>query len=101
MWAWGANGCGQLGLGDRDDRSQPFSIDALTAQPVTRLAAGASHSLAVTCLGALWAWGCNRYGQAGQAGREEEEGRDLIVEAPLRLPFQVCCSRCACGLTDV
>lgn len=67
MFAWGCNARGQLGLDDRCDRDVPSLVAGLWAQPVVQLAAGAEHSMAVTSHGALFVWGCNRYGQLGAA----------------------------------
>ena len=61
LWAWGANGVGQLGDGTTVDRISPVPIVA----GVTALAAGAFHSLALKTDGTLWAWGENWTGQLG------------------------------------
>ncbi len=61
LWAWGANGSGQLGDGTTTTRTTPKQI--LTG--VANLAAGSSHTLALKTDGSLWAWGANGSGQLG------------------------------------
>jgi alpha-tubulin suppressor-like RCC1 family protein len=65
VWAWGRNAAGQLGLGDTLDRRSPAWVDALWALPVLQLAAGESHSAALTSNGFLFTWGGNDRGQLG------------------------------------
>jgi len=64
VWAWGANGYGQLGVGDKTDR--PIPVQLSTMGQVTAVAAGFGHSLALKDDGSVWAWGMNSYG--GQIG---------------------------------
>lgn len=65
VFAWGANDVGQLGVGDLQGRHNPSLVDALWALPVVQLAAGDSHSLALTSNGSMFAWGSNQHGQLG------------------------------------
>ncbi len=80
MLAWGANERGQLGLGDTLDRHTPALVEGLWSLPVTRLAAGDAHSLALTARGQLFAWGSNSHGQCGVVvvapEEEQAEGHD-------------------------
>ncbi len=61
LWAWGANGAGQLGDGTTTGRLTPIQI--LTG--VAAVAARADHTLALKTDGSLWAWGANGFGQLG------------------------------------
>ena len=68
MWAWGANGKGQVGDGTRENRLSPYLIPGLSETGA--IAAGGEHSLALTFegdhqAGTLWSWGDNTYGQLG------------------------------------
>jgi alpha-tubulin suppressor-like RCC1 family protein len=67
LWAWGANGSGQLGIGitDGDQRSPTRVQFPDGTPPIVMIAAGGVHSLAVDANGNLWAWGSNRRGQLG------------------------------------
>jgi hypothetical protein len=63
VWAWGANGFGQLGDGTTDSRLAPVQVPGLTG--VTQVAGGCNHSLALRSDGTVWAWGWNNVGQLG------------------------------------
>ncbi len=65
VYAWGQNDHGQLGLGDFHARRTPATVDGLWALPVLQLAAGDSHSAALTSNGFLFSWGANDRGQLG------------------------------------
>ena len=64
VWAWGANGSGQLGDGSRLGRDGPVPVPGLD-RPVSDLASGAMHVVALSSDGAVWTWGSNRFGQLG------------------------------------
>jgi alpha-tubulin suppressor-like RCC1 family protein len=78
VWAWGADGAGQLG-------------NALTASPVTRpvettgmesgitqVSAGASHVLALESNGTVLAWGDNAQGELGTGSTASVTGKVLV-----------------------
>src|SRR5262249_61873204 len=69
VWAWGRNDFGQLGIGSDDPkRNTPVKLEHLPR--ITRIAAGAFHTLAIDSGGNLWGWGANDSGQPGKgAGR--------------------------------
>jgi alpha-tubulin suppressor-like RCC1 family protein len=71
VFAWGYNGYGQLGLGDCLNRRAPCVVDGLWAMPVAALAAGDSHSAALTANGFLFTWGLNDKGQLGLPKKAE------------------------------
>ena len=60
---WGANGHGQLGVGDRGTRLEPTRITC-DGQRVD-VAAGSSHTLLCTARGRAFACGSNEHGQCG------------------------------------
>ncbi len=63
LWAWGANGNGQLGVGDGAQRTSPTRVgrDADWAA----VAAGWNHAAGLKDGGGLWTWGFNGNGQLG------------------------------------
>jgi alpha-tubulin suppressor-like RCC1 family protein len=63
--AWGLNSSGQLGNGTTTNSSTPVSVSLPSGTTVTAIAAGFSHSLALTSAGQVLAWGDNTYGQLG------------------------------------
>ena len=82
VYAWGAGSSGQLGLGDRDDRSIPTVVvqgedvdgdgqfDAVNEWSC--VACGDAHSMVLGSAGELYGWGDNRHGQLG-VGEEQPE----------------------------
>jgi alpha-tubulin suppressor-like RCC1 family protein len=63
LWAFGANGSGQLGLGDTRDRARATRINVDGRW--TALAGGSRHSCAIREDKTLWCWGVNVHGQLG------------------------------------
>ncbi|MGE5328107.1 MAG: Calx-beta domain-containing protein [Deltaproteobacteria bacterium] len=63
VWAWGANGNGQLGDGTETDSKTPVQVSNISG--ITSVAAGANHTLALKSDGTVWAWGYNGNGQLG------------------------------------
>ena len=65
---WGYNGNGQLGDTTTTQRATPtavLSTGALAGKTVTQIAAGDSHTCAVTSDGGAYCWGFGRYGNLG------------------------------------
>ena len=70
LYAFGYNFYGQLGSATNSGTNNANPTPALVALPgavgpITRIAAGSNHSLAVTASGQLYAFGFNWYGQLG------------------------------------
>lgn len=61
IFAWGANGQGQLGDGTTFDRSSPVQVGANYSY--TAVSAGNQHTIAIRSDSTLWGWGNNTYGQ--------------------------------------
>lgn len=78
VYAWGANGSGQLGDGTTADSAAPVRVAGLAH--ASAVAAGARHSLALTEDGSVWAWGENSSGQLG-------DGTTVNRSTPVRVEF--------------
>lgn len=69
VYAWGANEKGQLGNNSIENAIEPVEITSRfglsSGEYVLEMAAGGSHSLAVTSLGRVLTWGDNAFGQLG------------------------------------
>ena len=63
VFAWGANGHGQIGDGTGTDRSLPVRVTGLT--DVTKAAVGDYHTAARKNNGTVSVWGNNEFGQVG------------------------------------
>jgi len=57
---------GRLGTGSTTDSLIPQSLEPLAHEDIVAIAAGSSHSLALTANGQLYSWGRNDMGQLGQ-----------------------------------
>lgn len=70
-YCWGKGDEGQLGNGALDQKvTQARKVEGLSG--VQSLAAGFSHSCALTDSHEVWCWGKNRFGQLGIGSRDEE-----------------------------
>ncbi|HWH01880.1 MAG TPA: hypothetical protein VNV66_21775 [Pilimelia sp.] len=74
LYCWGYNGDGPLGQGDTGDESTPAQVGSATDW--LAITAGLAHTCGIRgtgTAGALYCWGNNQYGEAGQAG-----GTDIL-----------------------
>ena len=72
LYAFGINGTGELGSSANNGTNNPNPTPTVVTLPgeigpVTQVAAGANHSLAVTASGQLYAFGFNEFGQLGSS----------------------------------
>ncbi len=78
---WGQNDHGQLGDGTLTDRRSPVNVSGLASGVVT-VAAGNSHTCALTSAGGVKCWGNNYYGALGIGssgyGVDAQSPRDVI-----------------------
>lgn len=57
---WGCGEQGQLGLGDKENKSFPWLVKDIFEYRITMIACGAYHTLALADTGELFAWGDNQ-----------------------------------------
>ncbi|DBA87172.1 TPA: hypothetical protein ACH3X2_005178 [Trebouxia sp. C0005] len=80
LCAWGAADSGQLGLGEIGvEQPHPRFLKGTKEQHFVRVAAGASHSLALTSSGQVWSFGQGSFGTLGQ-------GDSFVANVPRPLP---------------
>ena len=90
LYAFGWNGRGQLGSETNSGTGAANPTPALVvlpgaSGPVTQIAAGGNHSLALTSTGQLFAFGSNTYGQLGNetnSGTEQANPTPTAVTLP-------------------
>lgn len=77
VWSWESAAAEQLGRIDVVGYALPGRIQGLP--PITALAAGATHVLALDRQGRIWAWGGNAAGQLGLGGLERRSAPTAIA----------------------
>jgi alpha-tubulin suppressor-like RCC1 family protein len=87
LYAFGKNQSGQLGITPNNDANPTPALVGLpgASGPVTQIAAGGDHSLALTSAGQLYAFGRNRFGQLGttiNSGTDAANPTPLPVKLP-------------------
>jgi alpha-tubulin suppressor-like RCC1 family protein len=92
VYAWLDNHFGQLGNGTTTNSSIPVASAMPAGTTSTAVAAGRSHTLAVTSTGAVYAWGNGGHGQLGN-------GSTANVTTPVKssLPAGVTATTAAAG----
>jgi uncharacterized repeat protein (TIGR02543 family) len=86
IFAWGDNASGQLGDGSVSAKSTPtlITFSSLSSnERIASIAAGFNHSLAITSLGRVFAWGANASGQLGNGTTNLRSTPTLISVANL------------------
>jgi alpha-tubulin suppressor-like RCC1 family protein len=94
LWTWGANGSGQLGLGDTVPRAAPMKVTGCSGgdNNWVAVACGQDDTLALKSDGSLWAWGSNASGQLGQGAADS-----AIHSSPVRVGAENAWTSIACG----
>jgi alpha-tubulin suppressor-like RCC1 family protein len=69
--SFGSNSWGQLGVGDLIPHGAPVPLHRLD-EVVTKISAGAYHSVALTSSGRVYTWGNNSKGQLGRSPPPED-----------------------------
>ncbi|KAL6047563.1 hypothetical protein STEG23_007674 [Scotinomys teguina] len=87
----GSNGC--LGHGNLTDISQPTIVEALLGYEMVQVACGASHVLALSTDGELFAWG---RGDGGRLGLGTRESHSCPQQVPVPLGQEA--QRVVCGI---
>jgi alpha-tubulin suppressor-like RCC1 family protein len=88
VYSWGLDTVGQLG--DTVKTATPVITPQPVALPGFRfaaVAAGASHSLAMTALGQIYSWGSNTLGQLGDGGISTAVATPTEVVSPTNVNF--------------
>ncbi|HWI19783.1 MAG TPA: hypothetical protein VNT81_18650 [Vicinamibacterales bacterium] len=83
VYAWGAGGRGQLGIGGFRDHWSPAEVPDLVG--IVSVSAGASHSVALSSSGVVYGWGANTFGRLGDGSSKR---RDRPIEVPGLIPVK-------------
>ena len=92
LYSWGSNSEGQLGLGtDVRNEIKPKLISCLAGVPISLIACGGYHSLAISKSGAVFGWGKNTF---GQLGLNDTRSRNLPCQLQTLQNARVCYAAC-------
>ncbi|XP_015258098.1 PREDICTED: probable E3 ubiquitin-protein ligase HERC3 [Cyprinodon variegatus] len=80
VFGWGGNDCGQLGLGDSEDRNTPTSVSYLNMKKVVHISCGKEHTVVLTKDGVVFTFGSGKYGQLGHNSFQNELRPRLVAE---------------------
>ncbi|XP_065327503.1 E3 ISG15--protein ligase HERC5-like [Pelmatolapia mariae] len=80
VFSWGRNDCGQLGLGDTQDRHTPTPVHYLNMKKTVSISCGKDHTAALTKDGAVFTFGSGQYGQLGHNSLQNEPRPRLVAE---------------------
>ena len=114
IYAWGWNNHGQLGLGHRDDVSEPTLVSALRKHKCMNIVAGWRNSAAMFEKGEIYAWGMTscvvrpaKTKTAGQPAKHHDASRDpdadntqFETSVPLEVPWNFRAGRRPIGIVN-
>ncbi|PKL30786.1 hypothetical protein CVV43_05370, partial [Candidatus Saccharibacteria bacterium HGW-Saccharibacteria-1] len=84
VYAWGYNGYGELGDNTTLSSNIPVAVDSsgvLNGVNIIDVAAGATHSVALSSTGQLYSWGYNGYGQLGDSSSISKSTPVLVTNS--------------------
>ncbi len=96
---WGANNSGQLGDGSTTQRLTPADVVGLSGG-IKAIAAGESHTCALTAAGGVRCWGYNFYGQLGDGSTTRRLTPVDVVGLSSGIKAIAAAGRHTCALTD-
>lgn len=81
VWAWGADGSGQLGIGTIDGAgiATPTQVLFPSGTDIVRVAAGQLHSMAVDSQGNIWVWGDDQLGALGTGVANQNQATPMKI----------------------
>lgn len=79
LFTWGGGMYGKLGHGNELGHSTPKRVEALAGLPVSQIACGSRHTVAVVSNGALYSWG-------------DKEVRMILITIDIKESDQMVCS---------
>lgn len=83
VYSWGLGDNGRLGLGDTTSVSRPTRIATLgysASHVVVQVAAGESHSMALTDEGMVLTWGSGSFGRLGHGDQSDQTSPKVVRE---------------------
>ncbi|NXG09055.1 HERC5 ligase, partial [Sakesphorus luctuosus] len=93
VYSWGKNDCGQLGLGDTEDRDCPSYVGALEHWKTVFISCGADHTAVLSKEGLVCTFGAGGAGQLGHNSTRNELVPRVVAELWGARVSQVACGR--------
>lgn len=87
LYSWGYNTSGQLGVGDNNDRNEPFEVGTISNKEIKNIISGSYHASAIVTNGTeeeLYMWGDNVYSQLGNGNNSgNSEKNPIKIDLPI------------------
>ncbi|XP_078139122.1 putative E3 ubiquitin-protein ligase HERC3 [Centroberyx gerrardi] len=90
---WGKNDCGQLGLGDTEDRHTPTPVHCLNMKKTVYISCGKDHTAILMKDGTVFTFGSGQYGQLGHNSFRDELRPRLVAELWGAKVTKIACGR--------